>query len=215
MRIEAAVVNGGPAAARAAIATVVDPYWRDVVSLGQRRRDLVFHVRTGAALALVRVPGLAVEDLFGPRDERTGRGGRPVAGDTVRIAADYTRRRLHLDVRWREGHASRSAALHPFIGWSYLLPWDYSYGRWADFLSALWAGGLLVPAAYWAVRSRRRSGGGTTPGAAVAMAAVVGLGVVPAVGGVSLPPAVVWLGATAGIAAGVAAARLDRARARG
>lgn len=208
------VVSGGPAPGSAAISMVMDPDGHDVVSVLQRRRDLVFRVRTGAALALLRVPGLTVENLFAPRDERAARAGWPVAGDTVRVAAHYTRQRLRLDVWWRGGHAVRAAPLHPFVAWSYLLPWEYSYGRWAGVLSALWAGGLIAPAAYWAARARAREDSRPST-LAVGLAAGGGLLLVPMVAGVNAVPAVVWGGVALGLAFGVGAGRWSLGADRG
>jgi hypothetical protein len=206
VRVGAGVVSGGPSTAAAAIAIVRRPGAYDVVALAQNRRDLTFHVRTAAAFALVRVPGIAVENVFAPRDERARRAGWPVAGDTLRIAGDYTRRRLRVDVWWRGGHTASTALLHPFVAWSYFLPWEYSYGRWADVLSALWAGGLIAPAAYWATRAAR-PGWRVRRAAPVALAAAVGLAAVPAATGVSVPPAVVWAGVALGAATGAALGR--------
>ena len=206
VRMDAAVVSGGPSPGTAAIALVWRPGAYAVAAVVQRRRDVVFHVRTAAALARVRVPGVAIEDLFAPRDERRARGGRPVAGDTIHVSGDYTPRRIRVDARWRGGHASRTARLHPFVGWSYLLPWSYHYGAWADVLSALWAGGLLAPAAYWTARATRA---GVAGAGAAALAGVVAgaLLVLPAAAGVGVPPAPVWGGVAAGLALGATLGR--------
>lgn len=199
---------GGVVGGRAAIATIVDAAGDHVAVLGQRRRDLIFRVRTAGARAKVRVPGLTISGLFAPRDERAVRRGWPVAGDTVRIEAEYVGRQIRLRASWRGGTAVREATVHPFVGWSYLVPWDYSYGPWTSALSAMWAGGLVVPAAYWAGRARRS----VAERAAVAGLVAVGLLVVPAAAGTGAAPAPVLAGvagaAAAAFALGVAFGRL-------
>jgi hypothetical protein len=203
LEIGAEVVAGGPVVGRAAVAVVLDPDGRDVAALGQRQRDFAFRIRTAASRLRLRVPGLTVLDVFAPRDERGRAGGGPVAGDTVRVAASYTRRELRLTVRWRGGGRSLAAPLHPWLGWSYLLPWDYGLDGRAAFLSALWAGGLLAPAAYWAWLA----GGGRRGPLLVGVLGAGGLAGIPMIAATAPAPAAVWVGTLAGVIAGAAAAR--------
>ena len=82
------------------------------------------------------------------------------------------------------------------VGWSYLLPFDYEYGREAPWLTALWLAGLSAPAAYWATRAGRRAF------IAVATALIATLFAIPYAAGAHPTAWWEWLALAIGIAIG-------------
>jgi hypothetical protein len=101
----------------------------------------------------------------------------------------------------------RQLAFSAAWGWSGLLPFDYAFGPEVYLLSALWLGGLLLPAGYWAGRS-------PSPPLVLVLALLgaAGLALLPRLSG--LPPAhwSEWVSVGAGLGLGILGGRLSRAK---
>ena len=215
--VDAVVTTGSAPQRLAPVAILWGAERGELFALGQRRRDLVFRMRMRTASALVRTPAAVIVDAFPfvplwPLSERTPR-------DTMRVAGGVRDRALYVAATLRGRTVRREVPLAVTLGWSFFLPFEYSYGTEVPFLTALWVGGLLLPAGYWAARATRpgaRSGAraGARWGALLAAAIVVGLGVLPAVWRLHPSRWWEWAAAAAGLAVGWWAGAWSMGRAR-
>lgn len=199
--LEVSVTAGGATNRLAPIVAVFDELRREMVLLGQERRDLVFRARTRAVALRFRTIAIRLPNAFAARP-----------GDSVHVTGGFADRRYHIST-WSANHSrTRNLSLSPSWGWALLLPFDYAFGSEVRWLSFLWVAGLLLPLGYWAGRGSLGPGG--LPAAAVLGGAVIlGLGGIPFIFEL---PAVHWselaaavLGATLGWRLGRLAVRLE------
>lgn len=191
--VRAAVVPGAPTERTAPIVSVYDPQKTQIFLLAQRHRALVFSIRMNAARAMIRDPIIGLDDVFPPA------GDAHAANDTLRVAGGVVDGALVIlaSEGTRGAARERRITLGPALGWTFFLPWAYAFGSETAALSALWLGGLFLPLAYWGRRVRRAK----ESGAALGIAVVVGLVIVPLVMGGAFVGWVEWVGIAAGGAA--------------
>lgn len=190
--LETVATTRGPSGGRAVIHLVRTPD-ATVLGLVQQGRTAVYHAPTAARAFKLFPPALRLSDAF-----PTGPDG------LVELAAGTTGRRLWLATAHDEGRRSVELSLSPAFGWTLLFPIPIHPGPWLRVLAALWLGGSILPAAYWAGHTRR-------PAAslgAVGAAAIAGLGLVPALTGFDPVHWSEWAGAGLGVALGWALSRI-------
>ncbi|HWJ21414.1 MAG TPA: VanZ family protein [Gemmatimonadaceae bacterium] len=183
------------------IVRVATPDSADVVVLSSRRCGVAFVPRTRAADLRMRAPSVAAPRVLPC--------GTPAvhAGDTLHARAWMAGGHLVLELRGphRDVTATATAALTAGLGWSLFFPWSPAInGTAAAILTALWLGGLLLPAGYWAARgwpARAKATTGTLAVVGLALVAI-GLGAVPAASAIAPTPPSAWLAALAGAALG-------------
>jgi hypothetical protein len=199
--VDAVVTTGSAPQRLAPVAILWSAERGELFALGQRQRDLVFRMRMRTARALVRTPAAVIVDAFPyvplwPLSERTPR-------DTMRVAGGVRDRILYVAATLRGRTVRREVPLAVTLGWSFFLPFEYSYGAEVPFLTAVWVGGLLLPAGYWAARTSRPSArSGVRWGALFGLTIVVGLGVLPAVWRLHPSRWWEWAAAAAGLLVG-------------
>ena len=161
----------------------------EVLLLAQLGTDFVYRVRTHSADLRLLNPTLHLVV------------SQPLA-DMFQVRAGRDLGRMFIEVSSNEREYRRDLAISPSWGWSFLIPFDYSFGPEVHFLTGLWIAGLLLPVAYWAQRAADgRRGKWQAAGALVALV-ILGLGACPQIAG--LPPVhwSEWLAAAAGAAVG-------------
>ena len=205
LRIEATVEPRGVPLRLAPIVRVVTADSAEIFMLGQRGTDLHFRSRVrGTGMGLV-TPTVVMRDAMSALY-----AGTP---ETVVVGARRERGELRVGARGSDVVLS----LHAAAGWLLFLPPASSLHEAADIVTAVWAGALLFVAAYWAGRRARRRA--RRAGDAMRMRgaggrilatlpfllglAVIGLGGISAAFGLSQPPSAAWIGALAGIGAGL------------
>lgn len=194
--VRASVVPAAPTKRTAPIVSVYDPQKAQIFLLAQRQRALVFSIRMNAARAMIRDPIIGLDDVFPTA------GAARAAKDTLRVAGGIVDGALVIRASdsVRGTARERRITLGPALGWTFFLPWAYAFGSETAALSALWLGGLFFPLAYWGRRVRRPA----ESGAALGVALVVGLVIVPLVMGGAFVGWVEWLGIAAAGAAALA-----------
>ncbi len=199
--VQVQIITGPPPEHVAPIASVFDSEQREIFVLGQRGADLVFRIRTG-----IRALELGGQ-MVALRDAVHG------TGDTLEIAAGIDRGAWVITVDG-PGRMQQTTRL-PFSAgliWSGLVPFELLLDRSMLWLSALWIGGLLLPAGYWLWRSDRR----IATLAALIAGAVLALGLVASGAGLASPTGYEWGATVLGPAAGWLLSRTgDRWLARG
>jgi hypothetical protein len=179
----------------------------EVAAIGERGCDAELHLRVRANALLLRAPIVTVPRVFPCGGVRDRSRGEP-EGDTMVVAGSRVGSELRLTAVGRGRTVTRTLALTPTLGWSFFLPWLHPFGGRHWPLSALWVGGMLLPAAYWAGRARARWGLPVL-GATI----VLGLGALPVATGLAVPVAGEWGAAVLGAAAGWALGRRTTLRA--
>lgn len=204
-RIQAAVIADpsiafravlGPMPGRLApIGQVVDGRQRDMLFIGQERRDLAFTVRLRANSLRLWSPQVNL---------RNGLDGEP--GDTAEASGSWKDGAITLRSQVGDRVHLRTLPVSASWGWALVTPWSSVLGEEASLLSALWIIGLLGLLGYWA---------GMAGGAAVAVGpatAGVALGIVPMLPGISPSHPTEWLAALVGLALGTVLARMAKSR---
>ena len=194
--VSAEVVPGAPTERTAPILSVYDPARTQVFLLAQRQRELVFSIRMNAARAMVRDPIVGLENVF-----PTAADAR-AANDTLHVAGGIIGDALVIRAMDDAHHVTRERriTLGPALGWTFFLPWPYAFGGETAALSALWIGGLFLPLAYWARRTRRP----LEASAALGVAAIAGLAIAPVVLHGAFVGWVEWAGVAVGLTLGAA-----------
>jgi hypothetical protein len=173
---------------RAPIVRIVDDSLREALLVGQDGTDLVFGVGTRAAAMRLRPLFFAAHDVFPLANANAG------TPDTLRIQARYSTNGVVLRITSviRGTREVRIPVTHA-AGWRLIYPRPvFDDGSRRNLIANIaWIAALLVPAAYWASRSRAVRGRGArlalALGAAVALGAV-GLVLVPWLLGIGVPP---------------------------
>jgi membrane protein YqaA with SNARE-associated domain len=200
-RLEARVTTGNERGDFAPIIRVRGADSSELAAIGERDCDLEFHVWMRVSAMRLRGPAVTAPRVF-PCGGLPDRARGEPEGDTMVVAGERDGSLLRVTARGRGREASRTLALTPTLGWSFFFPWAYPFGGTHWPLSALWVGGLLLPAAYWAGRGRARWG----PPLLLA-AVALGLGALPPFTALATPAIGEWLGALLGGVAGWALGR--------
>jgi hypothetical protein len=200
------VLPSGAAPGIAPIVRVADSSQREIMLLAQRGPDLLFGVRTGAAVLRFRPPVFSLPDVFQAATSVDG-GIRP---DTLTVIAHLSAHEVSMDARARTRYYRR-IPVSSALGWTMLLPfqWFIEGTRAELVVSAIWIASLLLPIGYWLGRAIRfpHARDATiirlTALAIASMFLYVGLIVVPQAFGVNPASPIDWLAALAGILSGV------------
>jgi VanZ like family len=190
--LETVALAGDPSLGRRVIHLVRTPR-TPVLVLAQQGRAAVFHAPTMAEAFGLFAPAVRLPDAFPSR-----RGG------PVKLDAGTEGRRLELSAADREGRREVDLALSPSYGWTLLFPIPIGPGILLRIVAALWLGSLILPAGYWARLSARPKAVLGALGAVV----IVGLGLVPALGGFDRVHWSEWIGTGGGVAVGWALSRI-------
>ncbi len=205
----------------APVVRVVDDADQEIALLAQRHRDLLFRTRVLATNVGLVTPAVTMFDALASVDL--------INGQVILVAAERSNGRLRVSAYGRV----TSLPLHSGVGWMFFARAGTALHRMPDIVSAGWVGLPLFAAGYWtgrrARRKARRSGDAFrltgTAGEILrtlpwfGALTVVGLAVVSAALGLSMPGAIVWAGALIalglGMAAGIATALSHDDRAHG
>lgn len=192
VRLETVAAAGNPAGARRVIHLVRAPT-ASLVVLAQHGRAAVFQAPTAAQALKFFAPLARLSSAFPPR-----------AGEPVELSAQADGHRLRLSAAHDGGRRMVELPLSPSYGWTLLFALPIGPGVVLRLLAAVWLGGLILPAAYWAGLAARPALALGALGAAV----ITGLGLVPALGGFDTVHWSEWLGAGIGVALGWALSRI-------
>jgi VanZ family protein len=189
--LEANGALGAPAPAfLTGLASIFTENQKEVLVLGQHHQDLVFRLRLRAADLGMRSPTLRLDDLLaGP------------AGAEFHAQARFARGQLWIEGIAGSRNGSARLALGPSLGWSLLLPFEYTFGPEAPWWTALWIAASLLPCGYWV----RRAGGATPRRRWLApplLAVALGLLAVPLALGLPSVERSEWVAAAYGLLAG-------------
>ena len=190
--LETVAVAGDPSLGRRVIHLVRTP-GTTLLVLAQQGRTAVFHAPT-----LAEAIG-----LFGPA-VRLPRAFPSRPGGPVELAAGTDGRRLRLSAAHDGRRRTVELALSPSYGWTLLFGIPIGPGAPLRIVAALWLGGLILPAAYWAGLAARPA---ALVGAFGAVA-ITGLGLVPALTGLDRVHWSEWLGTGGGVAVGWALSQI-------
>jgi VanZ family protein len=193
----------------APIVRIADAREREIVLLAQNAEDLVFGVRTGAAVLRLRAPLFALPDVLSAMPP----GDRELTTDTLTVSARYSTREVWIKAQTRTSHDNR-IPLTASLGWTMLMPfqWFLEGTRTEVAVSAIWTACLLLPIGYWVGGVARFRGAHNGPAVALTAVPIVlmllylGLVAVPHAFGVTGAPLRDWLAALAGILLGSALA---------
>jgi hypothetical protein len=181
-RLTVTAVTGAAPEYEAPVFSIFDHEQREIMVLAQSGQSLQYRTRRRATDWGLRPPGARL-DLVPPVGP----------GDTLHIEVSSSGARLDLAARIGDHTVEVKRQLTVGEGWALLLPFEYALGSEWPWLTALWLGCLLVPAAYWGSLARQRR----LP-ASLALVAAIGLAVVPLSLGLAVSPWWEWIGAGAG-----------------
>jgi VanZ like family len=191
VELEVAVYSGNLAHRRALVHTVRGST-NYLLVLAQEGRSVAFSAPTAGLRLRLYSPILRLPDAFPPR-----------AGVLVHLKAGVRNHRMWVSSSYSGEIHRVELTIGPTHGWSTLLPWGIDLDRWLRVATALWVGGLILPAAYWAGFIRHPAWGL----AGVLAALLVGLGVLPVLAGYGHAHPVEWLGGLLGAVVGWALRR--------
>ncbi|HEX2218974.1 MAG TPA: VanZ family protein [Gemmatimonadales bacterium] len=186
LALDVSAASSDPEAGRRAVHVVRAPH-ASLVVLAQHGRSVLFSAPIAAQALRLLAPAVRLSHAL------PDRGGVP-----VELRAEVHGRRVQLSAMYGGERRATELALSPAYGWTMVLPGGIEPGVRLRLAGALWLGGLLFPAAYWAARAER-------PGRAlsvVALAGLAGLGLVPLLTGYAPAHWSEWLGVSGGIALG-------------
>lgn len=203
------VVPARPTGDIAPIVRLADASQREIALLAQNGDNLVFGVRTGAAVLRLRPPFFALSDVF-PAVSPSDSG---LTTDTLTVSARYSAREVWMNTQMRTSH-DRRIRIAVSLGWTMLLPfqWFIEGTRVELALSAVWIACLLLPIGYWGVgvarfpRAENATRIWTTAMPIALVLLLVGLVAVPHAFGATAAPPSDWLAALTGILLGGALA---------
>jgi hypothetical protein len=189
----------------APIVRVVDSQGSEIVLIAQQSRDLIFGIRTGAAVLRLRQPYFALSRVF-----RGAESDALASDDTLALSANYDSQDVSLTAQREHAKYGRRIPVTSSLGWVMLMPlrWAIKGTPAEAALSMLWIAFLLSPAAYWASTAavstrfpaRRRVLGFA---AVSSLVVYVGLVVLPHMFGVRAAPLRDWIATSAAILVGV------------
>ena len=189
----------------APIVRVVDSRGSEIVLIAQQNRDLVFGIRTGAAVLRLRQPYFALNRVF-----RSADSGSLALDDTLALSANYDSHDVSLTAQREHAKYGRRIPVTSSLGWVMLMPIQWAIGGTPTeaAISMLWIAFLLSPAAYWASTaavSLRSPARRKVLGFAVLSGLVlyVGLVVLPHMFGIRAAPLRDWVATLTAIGVGV------------
>lgn len=208
------VVSGGLTNDIAPIVRVADAEEREIALLAQDGQELLFGVRTGAAILRLRAPLFAVAGVF----PSTATKGNSSSADTIRLSGSYNVREARLTARTGSAGQYRRLPVGASLGWTLVLPfqWLIEDTRAELIFSWIWMAGLMVPLGYWGARIARVSDSQANPALALVCflggvaILIVGLVLVPGAFGLPAAPTRDWLAAATGVLVGGALALCAR-----
>ena len=184
--IRVSLVSGPPTDGEAPIFSIFDDEQREILVLAQDGDRVHFRTRTLGGSLELRTPSVRLDGF-------PTQPGVPLE-IVVSRSGPETKLTLESQGQPRDWTHNRTVG----DGWALLIPWNYAFGPEASLWTALWLGGLLFPAGYWAGRSGRSRVTGLLLGALI----VFGLGLLPSALHVAISPWSQWAGSAAGSAAG-------------
>ena len=204
------IVPAWPTRDIAPIVRIADASQREIMLFAQNAENLVFGVRTGAAVLHLRPPFFALPNVF----PAVSRGDSGLKTDTLTVSGRYSAREVWMNTQTRTSY-DRRIPITASLGWTMLLPFQWFIeGTLIELVvSAIWIGCLLLPIGYWGggvARFPRAPDATRIRMTAAPIALVllyVGLVVVPQRFGVTAAPPSDWLAALTGILLGGALAR--------
>ena len=130
----------------APIVRVADADQREIVLLAQYADNLIFGVRTGAAVLRLRPPLFELPDAF----SSVLSGDSGLTTDTLILGARYSAREVWMHRQTRTSYGHR-IPLTASLGWTMLLPfqWLIEGTRTELVVSAIWVACVLLPIGYW------------------------------------------------------------------
>jgi hypothetical protein len=143
----------GPTSNIAPILRVADNEEREIVLLAQDERDLVFGVRTGAAILRLRPPFFAMSGVF---PDGAGNRNSSAAGPLT-LSARYNGWEAQLTARGGSVNRGRRVSVSSSLGWTLALPfqWFIEDTRTEQVVSMVWMACLMVPLGYWGAHITR------------------------------------------------------------
>lgn len=144
--IEAVVVPAGPTAEIAPVVSIFDGRQREVLVLGQSGRALFFRLRRVSSEARLSTPGFALADVFPARAPSS-------PADSLHLRAAWSGNRIRLSASGAAMHRVRDITVEPLSGWRLLYPFTYDITRDLPLASLAWLAALLLPVAWWCLRS--------------------------------------------------------------
>jgi hypothetical protein len=171
---------------------------QSLVDFRRAGRGVAFFVRTRTAALRLRMPPVAIRGFLsaGPRAGR----------DTVLLTGVVGRGVLTFTAERRGLAQTRSVALSPNWGWSFVIP-GYTYGPEVHLLTAVWLAALALPIAYWSVRVARGGARGPRFAMLLPLLPAVALLLVPVSFGLPRVHWSEWAGWAGGAALGLALGR--------
>ena len=207
--VRTTIVPDGRTSGVAPIVRIPDDEEREIVLLAQQDDNLVFGVRTGAAVLRLRPPFFALPNAF----SALAPGDKGRTRDTLTVSARYSPREVAI---WANTSTrlERRIPITASLGWTMLLPfqWFIEGTRVEQIVTSIWIACLLLPIGYWGtwiVRSALARETRRIPMLAIPIALAVlycGLVLVPRAFGASAAPATDWLAALIGMLLGAALA---------
>jgi hypothetical protein len=182
----------------------------EVAALAQTGRAAFFRVRMRAAAIGLRNPSIRLEEVF-PAGS---------AADTIALSGEYSAGRYRIATVHAGHRRERTLAASPSWTWALLMPIPhYSFGPEVRWLTALWLLAAVALAGFWTGQGSASFAGRTPADARIrsiaplAIAIVIGLGVVPVAFDLPVSHWSEWIAAGAGAVCGwLAGLRLRRRR---
>lgn len=185
------VADVDPARGEAAIAIIAAGPVYDVVWWAQDERDAVLSVTVRGTRLGLRTPSIRIADVF-PK----------VRGDTVTLAGSYKHGWYELQTESKSGVRHRELSASPSWGWAFLLPFPlWAFGSTVFWLTGLYLAAVCCLLGYWNGRSVDE-GNVTVAVSRMAIAILLGLGLVPILFGLPVAHWSEWIAAIVGGAAG-------------
>jgi VanZ like protein len=181
-RLSVTAVTGAAPANEAPVFSIFDHEQREILVLAQAGQSLDYRIRRRATDWGLRPPAARL-DLVPPAGP----------GDTIQIGISSSGPLVDLAARIGDHTIAAKRQITVGEGWALLLPFEYALGGESPWLTALWLGCLLLPAAYWGSLAGVRS----IP-ARLVLLVLIGLAVVPLSLGLLASPWWEWIGALAG-----------------
>ena len=167
---------------------------QSIMAISRRHHDMLFRARVRAADWALRTPIVVL------------RGAFPTPAGRYTLEGALDTRGWHLEARGARGVHSRDIPFSALLGWSFLLPFEFTLDERLHLLNALWAAVLMIPVVYWSAWAAR-GGGAHWWLLPLAMTVAVSL-VVPLMAGFPLAHPLEIAGALVGFGVGAALARL-------
>jgi hypothetical protein len=200
--VVAMVVPAGPTRGIAPIVRVADDEHRRIVVIEQQQADLLFGIRTGAAVLRLRRPIFGLPHAFPSDDVGIGHS----ASDVVRLSGRYVAGEVTVSAQTASVTRQQRILLNASMAWTLVLPFSWLIeATGVEFaLSCVWTAFLLIPFGYWAARVApgSRAAGIARHWILVLPPVAIGFLLVPNAFGLSAAPFDEWLCGLAGLLVG-------------